>query len=344
MLLLTFYWRLSVMTKRFHISRRVFGRYLTLAGMSTISSKFAFAQVQAWPSKPIRLIAPYAPGGGPDILARLMATEFEKTLGATVVENKVGMGGSVGADHVAKSAADGYTLLVTTTATQSINPALYPQIPYDPMRDFTPIGRIGTTPTVLVVTNDLPVKSLKELLEYGRRNPGKLSYATAGPGTMQHITAELMRFQTGLDMLHVPYKGTSQILPDLISGRVSMMFNSPAAIMQMVDQGKLRALAVTSSQRLPSRPHLPTMAEAGLDGFEAVAWYALYGPAQLPAEIVARMNAELKKFLQLPEIIRKLDTLGLQPAHSTPAELTAIAGADLRKWSALIKSLGITAS
>jgi tripartite-type tricarboxylate transporter receptor subunit TctC len=303
----------------------------------------ASARAQNWPSKPIRLVAPYAPGGGPDILARLIGTELDKSLGTTIVENRAGMGGSVGADYVAKSAPDGYTLLVTTTATQSINPALYPNIAYDAVRDFTPIGRIAYTPTVLVVANDVPAKSLAELIEYARRNPGKLSYATAGPGTMQHITAEQMRTQAGIDILHVPYKGTSQIVPDLVSGRVSMMFNSPAAVMQFVDQGKLRALAITSAERAPSRPGLPTMAESGLPGFEATAWYALYGPAGLPREIVQRLNAELRRVLQQPEIVAKLEAMGMQVAPSSPEELAAVASRDLQKWSALIKARGITA-
>jgi tripartite-type tricarboxylate transporter receptor subunit TctC len=301
------------------------------------------AAAQSWPSKPIRLVAPYSPGGAPDILARLVATEFDKSIGATIVDNRPGMGGSTGADHVAKSAPDGYTLLMTTTATQSINPALYPNIPYDAARDFTPIARLALTPTVLVVANDVPAKTLAELIEHARRNPGRLSYASAGSGTMQHITAELLRAQAGIDLLHVPYKGTGQIIPDLVSGRVSMMFNSPAAVMQFVDQGRLRAIAITSAQRLPQRAALPTVAESGLPGFEASAWYALFGPAGLPREIVNRLNAEVRRVLQVADIAAKLEAMGLQPAPSSPEELAALARDDLQKWSALIKARNITA-
>lgn len=311
----------------------------------TLTAAFAIGGVraQAWPSRPIRLVAPYAPGGGPDILARLFATEFDRLLGPTVVDNRPGMGGSVGTDHVAKSAPDGYTLLLTTTATQSINPALYSSIPYDPARDFTPIARISTTPTVLVVANDVPARTLGELIEHARRNPGRLSYATAGPGTMQHITAELMRAQAGIELLHVPYKGTSQIIPDLVSGRVSMMFNSPAAVMQFVDQGKLRAIAITSAERVAQRPDLPTVAESGLPGFEASAWYALYGPPGLAPEIVERLNATVRRVLGTPQMQARLDALGMIAAPSSPQELAALGQRDLQKWSALIKARGITA-
>lgn len=311
----------------------------------TLTAALAIGGVraQAWPSRPIRLVAPYAPGGGPDILARLFATEFDRLLGPTVVDNRPGMGGSVGADHVAKSAPDGYTLLLTTTATQSINPALYSSIPYDPARDFTPIARISTTPTVLVVANDVPARTLGELIEHARRNPGRLSYATAGPGTMQHITAELMRAQAGIELLHVPYKGTSQIIPDLVSGRVSMMFNSPAAVMQFVDQGKLRAIAITSAERVAQRPDLPTVAESGLPGFEASAWYALYGPPGLAPEIVERLNATVRRVLGTPQMQARLDALGMIAAPSSPQELAALGQRDLQKWSALIKARGITA-
>ena len=296
-----------------------------------------------WPSKPITIVAPYAPGGGPDILARMLAEEFGKTLGATIVENKPGMSGSTGAGYVAKAPPDGYTLLLTTTATQSINPALYADVPYDAGKDFTAIARVATTATVLVVANDVPAKSVQELVEYARRNPGKLSYASAGPGTMQHITAELMRAKAGVDLLHVPYKGTSQIVPDLLSGRVSMMFNSPAAVMQFVDQGKLRALAVTSAERLPKRPNLPTMAESGMPGFEATAWYGLFGPANMPRDVVQKLSAEVDRILKMPAVLARLDSLGLEPAPGGPDVMAKAAHDDLQKWSALIKARKISA-
>lgn len=320
-----------------HLTTR---RYLLGLGAALCANGL---HAQSWPSKPIRLVAPYAPGGGPDILARLFATEFDKILGPTIVDNRPGMGGSLGADHVAKSVPDGHTLLMTTTATQAINPALYSAIPYDPARDFTPIARVSTTPTVLVVANEVPARTLAELIEYARRQPGRLSYASAGPGTMQHITAELMRAQAGVELLHVPYKGTSQIVPDLVAGRVSMMFNSPAAVMQFVDQGKLRAIAITSADRVAQWPSLPTVAESGLPGFEATAWYALYGPAGLAPDIVDRLNAAVRRVLASPQIQSRLDVMGMLPAPSSPAELAALGQRDLQKWSALIKSRGISA-
>jgi tripartite-type tricarboxylate transporter receptor subunit TctC len=310
--------------------------------LCALAAPAAWAQGR-WPARPLTVVVPYAPGGGPDILARLFAEEFGKTLGPAVVENRPGMGGSTGADYVAKAAPDGHTLLLTTTATHSINPALYPNVPYDPARDFSPIARVAVTPTVLVVANDVPARTVQELVEHARRNPGKLSYASTGAGTMQHMAAELLRAQLGLDLLHVPYKGSSQVMPDLLAGRVSMMFNSPAAVLPFVDQGKLRALAVTSTERLPRRPAVPTMAEAGVPGFEASAWYALYGPLGVPREVVQRLAAEVARIVRQPDIAARIEGMGMEPAPSSPEQLAQIARADLQKWSGLIKSRKIKA-
>ncbi|HYF21726.1 MAG TPA: tripartite tricarboxylate transporter substrate binding protein [Ramlibacter sp.] len=315
-----------------------------LLGAALLLPLPAFAQSGAgYPSRPIRIVVPYPPAGGPDIIARMLATEFEKGLGATVVENRPGASGMTGADQVAKAPPDGHTLLVTTTATHSINPALYPNVPYDPGRDFTPIARVANTPTVLVVAKDVPAATLSDLIAYAKKNPGKLSYATPGSGTMPHITGELLRQEAGIDVLHVPYKGTAQIVPDLLAGRVSMMFNSPAAVMQFVDQGNLKAIALTSRERLGNRPTLPTMAEAGMPNFEASAWYAVYGPPGMPREVVARLNAEIRRIVALPAVQQRLETMGMQPAASTPDELAQVQQRDLQKWGSLIKARKIVA-
>jgi tripartite-type tricarboxylate transporter receptor subunit TctC len=297
-----------------------------------------------WPSRPIRLIAPYATGGGPDILARIFAQELALLLGVpVVVENRAGQGGSVGADHVAKSAPDGNTLLLTTTATQSINPALYPNIPYDAMRDFTPVALVARTALMLVVANALPVQDLAGFIALARAQPGRLSFATAGAGTMQHITAELFMSRTATEMVHIPYRGTGQIATDMIAGRVQVLFNSVASVLPLVQDGKLRALGVTTAARSPAAPEVPTLAEAGLPGFEASAWYACYGPAGLPAAVVTRLNAAFRTALDSPRVRERYQALGLDAEFSTPEELAALTRRDLETWTRVIRANNIRA-
>ncbi|MBL8385156.1 MAG: tripartite tricarboxylate transporter substrate binding protein [Burkholderiales bacterium] len=299
---------------------------------------------QAWPAKPIRIVVPYGTGGGPDILARLIGQKIGASLGASmVIENKPGAAGNLGADAVAKAPPDGYTLLLTTTATQSINPALYPSLPFDAQRDFTAIGLVALTQVMLVVANDVPAKSLRELLALARAQPGKLTYATAGPGTMQHMASALLDGQAGIQTVQVPYKGTGQLLPDLVAGRVNMMFNSLAALLPMVRDGKLRALAVTGTRRSAAAPDVPTFAEAGLPGFDASAWYGVFGPAGLPREIVARLAGELARAVDSADLRERYAALGLDHATSTPEELERRVRDDFAKWSAVIKANNITA-
>lgn len=301
------------------------------------------ARAQAgWPSRPIRLVAPFATGGAPDIIARLFAQELSTLLGTSVVvENRAGMGGSLGADTVAKAAPDGYTLLLTTTATQSINPALYPNLSYDPERDFTPIGLVARTGLMLVLAPQVPAADLAAFLTLLRAQPGAFSFASAGPGTMQHITAELFMARTGTRMEHIAYRGTGQITADLTAGRVQVMFNSIAALLPLVQAGRLRALGVTTAARSPAAPGVPTLAEAGLPGFEASAWYAAFGPAGLPEPIVARLNAAFRTALGRPAIRERYAALGLDPEVTSPQELAAIARRDLATWSAVIRANGI---
>ena len=301
------------------------------------------AMAQAWPAKPVRVVVPYAPGGGPDILARLIGQKLAAALGqSVVVENKPGAGGNLATESVAKSAPDGYTLFLTTTATQSINPSLYTSLPYDTQRDFAPIGMVALTQVMLVVANDVPAKSLKDLLALAKAAPGKLTYATAGPGTMQHMASALLDGQAGIQTLQVPYKGTGQLMPDLVAGRVTMMFNSLAALLPMVRDGKLRPIAVTGAKRNPAAPDVPTFAEAGLPGFDASAWYGVFGPAGLPREIVQRLNTELGRAVESAEVRERYATLGLDLALSTPEGLAQRVREDTAKWAAVIKAHNIT--
>ena len=297
----------------------------------------------AWPSKPVRLVVPYPPGGAPDILARLIGQKLGVALGQSVViENKPGAAGNIGADSVAKAQPDGYTLLLTTSATHSINPGLMPNVPYDAVRDFTPISLVALTQVMLVTANGVPAKSLKELIAYGKSQPGKLSYATAGAGTVQHIAAAMFDGQAGMRSLHVPYKGTGQLMPDLIAGRVSMMFNSIAAVIPMVRDGKLRALAVTGTRRNPAAPDVPTFAEAGLPGFDASAWYGVFGPAGLPPEVVQRVGTELAKVVESADVRERYAALGIDPATSSAEQLGRQVRDDAVKWAAVIKANNIT--
>lgn len=301
----------------------------------------ANAWPQAYPSKPIRIIVPFAPGGAPDILARLIAAEMSKGFGSTFVENRSGAGGNVGADAVAKSPPDGYTLLLTTTATQSINPALYSSMPYDATKDFTAIGLVANTTLMAVTSKGSPIKSFPDLVSKSKAQPGTLTFASAGIGTMQQMVAELVDDRTGGRMTHVPYKGTGPVLPDLMSGRVDVMFNSVAAVAPYVKDGKLRALAVTSPARLKDWPDVPTVAEQGLPGFEASAWYAVFAPAGLSRDKVQALSRELVRIVQLPSTRERYVALGLDPLASTPEELDTLARKDLAKWGAIIKAKGI---
>jgi tripartite-type tricarboxylate transporter receptor subunit TctC len=291
--------------------------------------------------RPLRLVVPYGPGGAPDILARLFANELAAAYGSVVVENKGGAGGTVGADQVAKAAPDGGVLLVTTAATHVINPYLYPNFPYDPARDFTPVALVASTPLMLVAATQGPHRSLADVLAAARAQPNALSYASAGNGTMQHIAGALLESMAKVQATHVPYKGSGQVMPDLIAGRVDIMFNSVAAIAPLVKSGQLRALAVTTRARLPGWPDVPTMAEAGLSGFEANAWYAVFGPRGMPPAEVQKAQRELQRALDLPAVKERYATLGLEPLSGGPADLAATVQRDGQKWSLFLRERGI---
>ena len=314
---------------------------LVLAGAAFCASQPALAQsTSAYPAKPIHIVVTFTSGGAPDILARLIGDKLSATWGQPViVDNKPGAGGNIGADFVAKAAPDGYNLVLGTVGTHSINGALYQNMPYDMTRDFAPVTLLASTPNMLVVNNNVPAKNLKEFIDLGKKE-GKMTFASSGSGTSIHVSCELFKTITGIDMQHIPYKGRASAIPDLLGGRVTMMFDNMPSSLPLVREGKLRALGVTSAKRSPAAPDIPTIAESGLPGFEAVSWFALFAPANTPRPIVDKLQAEVSKILKMPDVSKKLLDLGLEPSGSTPDELAAYQKTEIAKWSKVVKDSG----
>lgn len=287
-------------------------------------------------SKPIRLVVPFPAGGATDLFARTLSQKMGERLGTSVViDNKPGAGGSLGSDMAAKATADGQTLLFTTTSTHSIGPAIGAKLPYDTVRDFTPIAHVGNAPSIMLVPNSSPAKTVKEWIEYAKRNPGKLNYASSGNGTIVQLTAELFKAQAGVFVTHIPYKGTGLAIPDLVAGQLDVLFDSLSTGMPHVRDGRLRALAVTTLKRTPLAPDLPPVADT-LPGFESNTWFGLYGPKGLPAEVVSRVNTAANQALSDPEVRAKLTTLGIEPVTSTPAQFAKMVADDQAKWKRII--------
>ena len=308
-----------------------------LACLTAASSTLA----QAYPNKPIRLVVTFPPGGAPDTLARLFGEKAQ--LGQTVViDNKPGAGGNIGADFVAKSPADGYTLVMGTVGTHSINGSLYSKMSYDMVKDFAPLGHVASAPNLLVVNNDLPVKSVAELITYMKANPNKLSFGSPGIGTSVHVSGELFKSLTGTTMTHVPYKGRQFAIPDLVGGQIQVMFDNMPSALPMAKEGKIRALAQTTAKRSGAAPDVPTVAET-VPGFEATTWFAMFAPAGTPREIVAKLNAEMQRVFKLPDVVDKLKALGLEPWLSTPEELSKFQATEIVKWAKVVKDSGAKA-
>lgn len=287
-------------------------------------------------SKPIRLVVPFPAGGATDLFARTLSQKMGERLGTSIViDNKPGAGGSLGSDMAAKATADGQTLLFTTTSTHSIGPAIGAKLPYDTVRDFTPIAHVGNAPSIMLVPNSSPAKTVKEWIEYAKKNPGKLNYASSGNGTIVQLTAELFKAQAGVFVTHIPYKGTGLAIPDLVAGQLDVLFDSLPTGMPHVRDGRLRALAVTTLKRSPLAPDLPPVADT-LPGFESNTWFGLYGPKGLPAEVVSRVNAAANQALSDPEVRAKLTTLGIEPVTSTPAQFAKMVADDQAKWKRII--------
>ena len=304
---------------------------LLIAALAPLS---AFAQ--AYPNKPIRLIVPFPAGGATDILARALSQKLGEKIGQTVVvENRPGAGGTIGADAASKSIADGYTLLLATSSTHSIGPATNPKIPYNAETDFTPISYVASSPNVVVVPNTLPVKTMREFIDYARKNPGKLNYASSGNGTIVHLTTEYFKAESGTFILHIPYRGTALAIPDLVSGKVDVLFDSFVTGMPHVRDGKLRALAVTTAKRSALAPDMPTVSEV-LPGFESVTWFGLYGPKGMAAELTARVNQAVNAALADADVKERFARLGAEPAGGTPQAFAAMVKSDNTKWKKII--------
>jgi tripartite-type tricarboxylate transporter receptor subunit TctC len=303
----------------------------------------AAALAQTYPARPVRLVVPFPAGGATDIFARVLSQKLGEKLGnSLVVENRPGAGGTIGADLVAKAPADGYTLLLATSSTHSISPALNARMPYDAVRDFTPVCHVGNAPSIMLVPNSAPAKTLKEWLAYARSNPGKLNYASSGNGTIVHLTAELFKAQTGLFIVHIPYKGTALAIPDLVSGKVDVLFDSLPTGLPHVRDGRLRALAVTSAKRTSMAPELPAVSEL-LPGFESNTWFGLYGPKGLAPEVLAKIGMAANDALADPDVKDKLARLGIEPVGGTPQQFADMAAADAGKWRRIIAERKITA-
>lgn len=296
-----------------------------------------------YPSKAVRMVIPFTPGGSADILGRAIGHELTLAWGQSVVpENIAGAGGSIGADRVAKAAADGHTLLMGHVGTLAITPGLYPKLPYDPLKSFTPIAWVARVPNVLVVHPSLPVKDLASFIAYARAHPGKVNYSSGGNGSAAHMTMAYLAQQTGLDMQHVPYKGTAPAVNDLVAGQVQALFTGIPAVLGQLRAGQIKALAVSSPQRVAILPEVPTVAEAAVRGFEADQWYGVVGPAGMPPQIVARINAQINAALKSPAILEKLQAEGAQPMPGSPAVFGQLIAKDLARWGKVIKDSHMT--
>ncbi len=312
---------------------------LSSLGLGLFATTDALAQ--NYPNKPIRLVVTFPTGGAPDILARLFSDKAQ--LGQPVViDNKPGAGGNIGSDVVAKSAGDGYTLVMGTVGTHSINGALYEKMPYDMVKNFTPVSLIASAPNLLVVNNDLPVKTVPELIAYMKANPDKLSFGSPGIGTSVHMSGELFKSMTGTSMTHVPYKGRQFFLPDLLGGSIQLVFDNMPSALPMAKEGKIRALAQTTAKRSPAAPDVPTVAES-LPGFEATTWFAMFAPANTPKPIVDKLNAEVIRIFKLPDVAERLKTIGLDPVLSSSEELAKYQASEIVKWAKVVRESGAKA-
>lgn len=312
-------------------------RRRTLIAVALAASLSPRARAQS--GKPMRLVVPFTPGGSTDILARALAPKLALALGVNViVDNKPGAGGSLGAAEVARAEADGNTLLMGHIGTLAVNPAIYPRLAYDPVTSFAPVAWVARVPNVLVVNAASPVKTLKDLLDRAKAQPGRLTYSSGGNGSAAHITFELLKLKTGIFMLHIPYRGTAPSVSDVIAGQVDCTFTGSPALIPHVRSGRLRALAVSSPQRIAALPDVPTVAESGVAGFEADQWYGVVAPAATPAAVVARLNAEINKALALPEVVQQLAVEGAVPMPGTPKAFAALIAREIPRWAEVVKA------
>jgi len=313
--------------------------------ISLVASVLApsIADAQNWPTRPVRLISPFAPGGGADITSRAVAQKLSTSLGQQVlVENRGGAGGMIGVDIAAKSPADGYTIVMGTIGPIAINPSLYKKMTYDPQRDLIPVSQAANALNVLVVHPSLPAKNVKEMIAIAKARPGQMNYGSSGPGATDHLAGELFNVLAGVKMVHVPYKGGAPAMLDLVSGNVQVVFSTVSTAIAAMDSKRVRPLAMTGNQRFELMPDLPTVAEAGLKGFEVNNWYGIFLPAGTPKDIVTRLNADVVKALAAPDVKKRLIEAGIVATSSSPEGFTAYVKAESTKWAKVIKDAGIT--
>jgi tripartite-type tricarboxylate transporter receptor subunit TctC len=316
-----------------------FSRLAALAiAAASLATVAAFAQ--AWPARPIRLVVPFPAGGGTDIIAGELANKVAHAGYTFVVDNKPGSGGNLGVDAAAKSPADGYTLVMGQTSNLAINPSLYSKLPYDPVKDLAPISLVASAPLVIVASAQSPYKTLADVVNASRANPGSINYASSGNGTVAHLAAESFQKVAGVKLTHIPYKGASQGITDVMSGQVQLYVSSIPTLIGHIKSGKMRAIAVTSSKRVDDLPQVPTLAESGYKGFEAVTWFGVLGPASLPRDVVAKLNADINKALKDPELARKLGDQGADVAGSTPEQFGKLIRDDIARWGKIVKESG----
>jgi tripartite-type tricarboxylate transporter receptor subunit TctC len=313
-----------------------------LTGIALFAAALPSAHAQSWPSRGIRIIVPFAPGGSTDVFARLIGERLATALGQpVVVDNRAGAGGNIGADAVAKAPPDGYTLLMATTGVMAINNAMYKNLSYDAEKDLKPVIYIASITNVLIVPADSPLKSVPDVIAAAKAAPGKLSFASSGSGSSTHISAELFRLMTGTELLHIPYKGSGAAMPDLISGRVSMMFENMPGVVGYIKAGKVKVLAVTGAKRTPALPDVKTVAESGVPGYESLSWSGIAAPAGTPTEVVARLNREINTILANPEMKQKLAEQGADAVGGTPEAFSAHIARERQKWSKVVRDAAI---
>jgi tripartite-type tricarboxylate transporter receptor subunit TctC len=299
------------------------------------------AQAQQWPSKPVKLVVPFTAGGSTDTVARIISEKLTPRIGQPViVENRAGAGGAVGSDFVAKSAPDGYTYLVGTSSTMAIAPWVYTKLPYNPTRDFAPVTLLGIADIIVVVNSTVPIRTTKQLLDYAKANPGKLTFASGGNGSISHLLGEYFKSMAKVDMLHVPYKGDAQMVIDLIGGQVHMAFGTAVAFLPHIKSGKVAAVAVTNPKRSTTLTDLPTLSESGVPGYEAVQWFGIAAPSGTPQEVVNRMHAEIKAILEMPDVRKRFTDLGFDVVGNTPAEFTQFLRDENAKWKKVAEIAG----
>ena len=314
-------------------------RRLVLAVVGSAFCMGAFAQ--AWPSKPIRLVVPFPPGGGTDIIARETSQKVAAATGWTfVIDNKPGAGGNLGVDAVAKAQPDGYTIVIGQTSNLAINPSLYAKLPYDPQKDLAPIVLLANAPLVMVTGTNSPYKTLADAVNAAKAKPGQVNFASPGNGTVAHLTGELLQKAAGVKFQHIPYKGTNQAVNDVLGGQVQLYMSSVPSALSFIKGGKLRALVVTSAQRVNDLPNVPTINESGYKGFDATTWFGLLAPAGTPQPIVAKLNAEVNRILQLAEVRQKIDSEGAIAMGGSSEEFTALLKRDIGRWGQIVKDSG----